>query len=446
MLHVHNIGTTAFAGASRKHEPVTPLDNARTSFNEWKALIDRMGSLWRNHPFVVRALRLFGRHIIGNPIPLFRGNTEDAATFLEWYDDAGWGRHHGSYGQIQNIMAHHLLNDGEVFVQFLTTMDSSHSNGLLLNLIPMHALDTSRGDYGHEIKDGRWLGAYFRDTRITVRPIHGTRFVPSTELVWLRNLQLTNQIRAVPWNHSGMEASTQLHKAMNTLVYQLRIAASMMPILLTNQPFQDMDLGDQAVSSDGVGLRDAQGRAVQKVEPGLIPIGHGITDVKTVNPTLPSSFDAETFLSQIGAGLDTSLALLTGNFKGTSFSGGKLTIHLLRESTGSIRSTTWLPTQRAIMKRVRAAQQLAGSPFTVNIEFVELPLPDLDPLKSAQAERLRIATNTLSRTETIKARNRDPNLVFQEIKAEQDELTAEVTQLLGTEPAEAQASQESKDE
>jgi capsid protein len=321
-------------------------------------------------------------------------------------------------------MALAFLCDGDHFLQYLFTSDASHPNGLLLNPIPAFALDTSRGDYGHEIEDGRWMGAYFRDTRISIRSTFVTKFVPSSELVWLRNLQLPNQVRAVPWGHAGMEASAQLGKALNTLVYQLRIAASMMPIMITDQPLQDVEFGDAMVT-------DASGNVIQKVEPGLIALGHGIKDVKTVTPNLPSSFDAETFLARVGAGLDISLALLTGRFDKTNFSSGKLEVNMLRESTDFVRDITWLPAMRRIWRKLEAAQRLAGDPYVTQPDHVRIPLPVLDPLKEARAEQIRLATNTLSRSELIKARGRDPMRVFEEIKDEQTDLVKDVTALLG---------------
>jgi capsid protein len=408
----------AFYGASTERDVPPVSSTGEASLREVSVLRRRSADLVRNDPLITNALGLLRRGIVANPHPVSRSPEANKA-FAAWAKACGYKHSHATFAAIQIMIAQHLVQDGEYFLQRVWTSSPWSSNGLMLAVWPVRLVDKTRGHNctGHEYEDGVWTGTWFQGDAIepgfqTYQPV----FVPRQDLVWGRYVFEGDQVEGLPRAHASIESAQQLGEFAATSLVQQKVAACVAAMVLAD---------DQAIWSTGVDLgtriEDQDGNAFQDLEPGSIPIVYGAKSVHSMVPSSMAGFDVRAHNARVAAGLSMTAESISGDMGQASYSSAR---HAILQLDGVLWELDEFfdPARHQVVQWFLEAEALAGRDWSAEVfEWLERPQQAIDPEKTAKADEIEIRLGIKSRRQAIAERGRDPEQVFAEIRAEREE-------------------------
>lgn len=374
----------------------------------------------RNDPLLRNALSTLRRGLTANPTPV-SADASATKAFGLWARECGHTHSCGSFASIQRIVAHHLLQDGECFVQRVFTGSSYSSNGLLLAVWPKRLVDTSRGHNftGHEYADGMWSGTWFQAETIEpgfqqYQPV----FVPRDNLIWVRYVFEGDHVEGVPFFHAAIESASQLGEFAHADLVSKRVNACVAAIALVKDSLYGPRFGV------GPQITDADGNQFQGINPGSLIIAQGVDDVKTIVPSAGSGIGIERYEGRVAAGTGLPREIVTGDLSAANFSTMRYAVLIAAQVVKALavefdpfrhRALDWF-----LEAELGMGRDLSGAEF----EWLSRPVGVIDPLKAAEAEEVLVRLGVKSRRQVIEESGRIPEQVFAEIAAERGQFGA----------------------
>jgi lambda family phage portal protein len=238
-------------------------------------------------------------------VDLWTGNAVGAGITTRWPDDAhsrAWQRWaEGTscdaegrldlYG-LQALVMRAVVESGECFVRFLLAPPSPvNPIGLRLQVLESDLLDTARngmldgaptiqgialGDAGEPV--GYWLFPTHPGAWMLPGAGMASVRIPASEVLHVYRKRRPGQLRDVSWLAPVLLRLRDLGDYEAALLMKAKIEACLAAVVTEE--------GDEALTGAAAGLlRDAQGRAVESFEPGMILYRRGMGSVEVVNPS-----------------------------------------------------------------------------------------------------------------------------------------------------------------
>jgi lambda family phage portal protein len=249
----------------------------------------------RNDPYAARIVDLWTGNAVGAGITTRWPDKPHADVWRRWAEGTGCdaeGRL-DLYG-LQALVMRAVVESGECFVRFLmTTPSPANPIGLRLQVLESDHLDTARngmvdgaptiqgialGDAGEPI--GYWLqrvhpGAAWILPGATWL---SSERIPASDVLHIYRKRRPGQLRDVSWLAPVLLRLRDLGDYEAALLMKAKIEACLAAVVTEE--------GDEALTGAAAGLlRDAQGRAVESFEPGMILYRRGMGSVEVVNPS-----------------------------------------------------------------------------------------------------------------------------------------------------------------
>jgi lambda family phage portal protein len=238
-------------------------------------------------------------------VDLWTGNAVGAGITTRWPDDPhrrAWQRWAEStacdaegrldlYG-LQALVMRAVVESGECFIRFLMVPPSAANPiGLRLQVLESDHLDTARNGMveGAPTIQGIALGEAGEPVGYWLFPTHpgawmlpGVRMaserIPAAEVLHVYRKRRPGQLRDVSWLAPVLLRLRDLGDYEAALLMKAKIEACLAAVVTEE--------GDEALTGTASGLlRDAQGRAVESFEPGMILYRRGMGSVEVVNPS-----------------------------------------------------------------------------------------------------------------------------------------------------------------
>lgn len=312
---------------------------------------------------------------------------------------------------------------------------------------------------GIEFNTDRFPVAYHvlaseRDVEFFINPLTGRKYirVPSEEIIHLFLNDGIWQTRGVPWIHPALFRFNQLSKYEEAELVAARGGASKMGFIT------DADDGSGYTGDDDEEDADEE-ELIEEFEPGMIgrlKQGQTFTGFNPDHPNAVYPDFVKTTLRGIAAALGESYNQFAQDLEGVSF--GSLRQGALSERAVWMGLQNWLVEEAfdriftAWLETSLQAQAITNRngrplPFERLDKFLEHEWQPrrwewIDPLKDTSADRMQQEDLTMSRSERIRKRGRQPTEVFQEIATERlfmEQIgieSAEVDAKLGSDSAE----------
>jgi lambda family phage portal protein len=326
----------------------------------------------RNDPYAARIVDLWAGNAVGAGITTRWPDRPHADAWRRWAEstECDAERRLDLYG-LQALVMRAVVESGECLVRLLPG-EITHDNpiGLRLQVVESDHLDTSRNGLvdGHAVVQGIALdeagapAAYwlFRRHPGAVWLAPGGRVqsepVPAAEVLHIYRKRRPGQLRDVSWLAPVLLRLRDLGDYEAALLMKAKIEACLAAVVTT-------DSDDAMTGASTSLLRDAQGRALEAFEPGIILYNRGAGSVEVVNPSGGGShtaFARRTLeAAAVGAGLtydQVSGDLTAANY--SSLRAGKIEFRRLCEQ---VQYGMLIPMLvRPIAERFHAHGALAG--------------------------------------------------------------------------------------
>ncbi|WP_337875676.1 phage portal protein [Elioraea sp.] len=371
----------------------------------------------RNDPYAARI------------VDLWTGNAVGAGITTRWPDGAhgrAWQRWAEStacdaegrldlYG-LQALVMRAVVESGECFVRFLMVTPSlANPIGLRLQVLESDHLDTARNGMveGAPTIQGIALGEAGEPIGYWLFPTHpgawmlpGVRMaserIPAGDVLHVYRKRRPGQLRDVSWLAPVLLRLRDLGDYEAALLMKAKIEACLAAVV--------SEEGDEALTGAAAGLlRDAQGRAVESFEPGMILYRRGMGSVEVVNPSGGGSHAAfarrALEAAAVGAGLtydQVSGDLTQANY--SSLRAGKIEFRRLCEQ---VQYGMLIPMLvRPVAERFHAQGALLGlwgAEMPEGVSHVPPAHEMIDPLKDTTALIAQVRAGFVPQPEAVGA-------------------------------------------
>jgi len=256
----------------------------------------------RNDPYAARIVDLWTANAVGAGITTRWPNQLHANAWKRWAESAACdaeGRL-DFYG-LQALVMRAVVESGECFVRFVPTVpNAANPVGLQLQVLESDHLDTSRngvidgaptiqgialGESGQPI--GYWLYAVHPGAAWVVAGStwKSSDLIPASDVLHVYRKRRPGQLRDVSWLAPVLMRLRDLSDYESALLMKAKIEACLAAVVTEE--------GDDTLTGPAANLlRDAQGRAVETFEPGMILYRRGAGSVEVVNPSSGGSHAA----------------------------------------------------------------------------------------------------------------------------------------------------------
>ena len=260
-----------------------------------QAIARRARDAVRNDPYAARIADLWTGNAIGTGINTRWPDKPHGDAWRKWADGTACDaeRRLNLYG-IQALVMRAVVESGEALVRFIPTVPTvADPVGLRLQVLEADHLDWSRTGvidgavvvHGIEIDDSGAPVAYWLFPRHpgSVWPValagpFASLRVPAHDVLHIYRKRRPGQLRDVSWLAPALMRLRDLGDYEAALLMKAKIEACLAAVVNED--------GDDAMTGPGPSLlRDAQGRAVESFEPGMILYRRGSGAVDVVNPS-----------------------------------------------------------------------------------------------------------------------------------------------------------------
>ncbi|SUE63511.1 phage portal protein [Roseomonas gilardii] len=248
----------------------------------------------RNDPYASRIVDLWTGNAVGAGITTRWPDQRHADAWRRWAESNACdaeGRL-DLYG-LQALAMRAVVESGECFVRFLMVRPSlANPIGLRLQMLEADHLDTARNGMveGAPTIQGIALGEAGAPIGYWLHRVHpGTAWllpgaglasdrIPAGDVLHIYRKRRPGQLRDVSWLAPVLLRLRDLGDYEAALLMKAKIEACLAAVVTED--------GDEALTGAASGLlRDAQGRAVESFEPGMILYRRGMGSVEVVNPS-----------------------------------------------------------------------------------------------------------------------------------------------------------------
>lgn len=249
----------------------------------------------RNDPYAARIVDLWTGNAVGAGITTRWPDQPHTTAWRRWAEGTACdaeGRL-DLYG-LQALAMRAVVESGECFIRLLPAeISSTNLVGLRLQVLESDHLDTSRNGLveGRPTLQGIALGEAGEPAAYWLYRVHpgaawllpsGGRLesepVPAGDVLHLYRKRRPGQLRDVSWLAPVLTRLRDLGDYEAALLMKAKIEACLAAVV--------SDEGDEALTGTAASLlRDAQGRAVEAFEPGMILYRRGAGSVEVVNPS-----------------------------------------------------------------------------------------------------------------------------------------------------------------
>lgn len=400
----------------------------------------------RDFPHMAKALRTLAANLVGTGIRPQSATGDKAldieveALFERWASQCDASGRLGFYG-LQTVAARAFFESGEVL---LRRRPRFVADGLeipvQLQLLEADFLDPDRNETRTaRTEDGRtvvisrvvqgveydpidrirgyWLFAQHPgESWMPGGPIELTsRFVPASDVAHLYEQTRPGQVRGVPWSHAVLQSLWDLDGYRDARRMAARLAACHTATVTGGDP-SSAPLGVDGLNPE----QNDDGTIKEAFAPGLVlhsPAGKEIT-----YHTPPMAQDEGFTLSEqhsIAAGMHMPFALLTGDLSRVNFSSSRFGLMEFRRVMRPLQSQVFVPLfcQPAwdwCMATAVAVGALPERRGGYPARWVPPMFEEVDRIKDAEADLLEMRAGTVSRSEIIRSKGRDPEQVLAE--------------------------------
>jgi lambda family phage portal protein len=247
----------------------------------------------RNDPYAARIVDLWTSNAVGAGITTRWPDATHSRAWQRWAEGTGCdaeGRL-DLYG-LQALVMRAVVESGECFVRFLPAEPTpANPIGLRLQVLETDHLDTARNGTvaGAPTMQGIALGPAAEPIGYWLFPVHpgawmlpgagiASERVPASGVLHVYRKRRPSQLRDVSWLAPVLLRLRDLGDYEAALLMKAKIEACLAAVV--------SEEGDEALTGAAAGLlRDAQGRAVESFEPGMILYRRGMGSVEVVNPS-----------------------------------------------------------------------------------------------------------------------------------------------------------------
>jgi lambda family phage portal protein len=400
----------------------------------------------RNHDIGRGILNVLVRNIVGpegiqiEPMPLKRDGTvhtdfADQLMLLFW----DWARRPEvswtlDWAGVQRQACRSWLRDGDVFMQAVEGLNARLDHGtrvpLSLELLEADLVPLDFDDLSRNIRQGIECNDWGRprafhvyknfpgEDFLSASSFQDLKRVPAERMLHLAHRDRLHQLRGVSIFASVVNRLEDLKDYEESERVAARIAAALTAVIKRN-PEND-------VTSPGT---SEQGRPLLKIEAGTVFDGAGAGDEITMVDSNRPNAGLEGFrngqLRAVAAGVSGSYSSVSKNYDGTYSAQRQELVEQWPEYrclTGSFVAGCAQP----VWERFVGLAILSGLRIPADVDpttlmaaqYIGPPMPWIDPLKEAQANRLLVRSCFKSATAVVRERGGDPWGTFQQISDE----------------------------
>jgi lambda family phage portal protein len=405
-------------------------------------LRDAMRDLVRNNPHAAKAVSSLVAYIIGEGI-MPRATTGDRALdkkvndlWDEFSKKADADGQQDIYG-LQTLIAREMIEGGEVLIR---KRNRRLSDGLpvplQLQILESDLIDNSRNGplptggfavQGVEMtsngeRKAYWLwsshpGNSALDPRWTLQ----SKAVPAREIAHVYEKQRT-QVRGVPWGSPAMTTLRDLADYEAAEITRKKIESCTVGVVTGDD--------DSYTTGDVTpGVYDADGRIVERFEPGMFLHARGGKTISFHQPTTSGAYESwkRSILHTIAAGFRIPYSVLSGDLSQNSYASQKIG---MADFARLVSTTQWqviIPMAcQPIWDWFTEAAYLAGKLPTPTIKCHWNPpeFPSADPGKDADAALVEMRSGLRTFAELCASKGRTEDDVIEEIAATNKKLDA----------------------
>lgn len=437
------------ASMSRRLSPWRPnrahINSILTT--EGPMLRARTRQLVANSPYASNASETFVSYATGTgivPASLIANPEQKAAVqraFLDWTDEADADGLTDFYG-LQSLCARALFDAGEVFVRLRPRLVSDGlSVPLQLQVLEAEQLDTAftmEIAGGNMIRQGVEFDAIGRRVAYhfwrahpgdyTVWSGQGERVrVPAENVLHIYKPLRPGQIRGRPWLTAAMVKLYDLDQYDDAELNRKKSAAMMMGFVTRGLN------GDQASLVEGAAEPDAGGTSDLVVESNIIQILAAGEDVKFNTPADVGpnyeAFQIRNLYALCAAMGGLPYHAVTGDVSRANYSSLRASLVEIKRRIEQFQYETLIfqlcrPVWRAWLPTAVTAGTVALPGFVrdranyLRVRWIPPKWEWVDPLKDVHAEKVAVDAGFQSRSEVIRGRGMDPEVVDAEIAAD----------------------------
>lgn len=350
-----------------------------------------------------------------------------------------------SFVDMQNLMLTSCATDGEFMA--ITHRGAQYGKyGFQLELVDAELLDTNynrKARNGNDVRMGIEYNSAGQKVNYHFKTVDWTtgqysdgewRIIPAKRVIHLFITESIGQNRGVPWLSTPLFRMKMLSGYEDAAITAARIGASKMGFY---------------TSPDGTGYTgddvDEQGNLISEAEAGMfeqLPDGVAFQEFNPAYPHEQFGDFMKSCLRGISSGLGVSYHTLANDLEGVNYTSSRTGALEDRENwkalqtwviNGAVRQIYETFIESAVLNHAITIgnKPLAGLPGEYKAARYQGKRWDwVDPLKDTNADNNAISTNTMSVSEVIRKRGRDPDEVFQEIADEKKKM-----EVLGITPA-----------
>jgi len=401
-------------------------------------LRERSRDLVRNNPYATKAVQALVSNLVGTGImPRARASRQklvrDADSLWQRFAETADADGQTDLYGLQALVARTMAESGEVLIRL---RDRRPEDGLpvplQLQLLEPDHLDPSKTA---ELPDGGFvlqgvefdpLGQRRAYWLFPVHPGEAASFarqrllsqrVPADRVLHLFERLRPGQIRGVPWFAPSIVKLRDLDEYDDAELVRKKIEAC----------FAAFVTGDEDGATLGASSTDAEGRRIERFEPGMIEYLPSGKDVRFATPGASGGY-AEYMrvqLHAIAAGVGLTYELLTGDLSQVNYSSIRAGLIEFRRRIEALQWQLLVPGLcQPVWRRFVAVGQATGvlPPGVIGAEWTAPRFEAVDPLKDIQADILAVRAGLMTLKEAIARQGYDPASVLPEIATTNTEL------------------------
>lgn len=254
---------------------------------------------------------------------------------------------------------------------------------------PRKVLGVHRDEFGGPI--GYWIADEWGGV------IGGGQELPQRDVLHVYNKLETDQARGIPWMQTGLPTAADLRDYDVQVMDAARAAADMALVAFTRHPDSDYVETNESVA--------IKRRRIQHMAPGW--------ELGQIQPHQPSAQYKEhrhERMGDLGRGQGVPSMVVRLDARDHNYSSARFDYSLLHESAEHCRSNLYEPALLRLVRVVLREAELAGAirrpPRRWKAVWTWPSMPQIDELKSAEAERIALRNGTMTYSEAVARRGR----------------------------------------
>ena len=316
-----------------------------------------------------------------------------------------------------------LWSCGEFLLQ---QVSSEPKNGVSLRLLPIAAerlyspsMATDVADsesYGVKTnKDGRVEAYYILDNHPGDTYYAGTgKWINDKNIIHLFVKDEPGQLRGVPWLAPVLDTFGHLRDYVYNTLIAAQMAASFSAVLQSNHPRLTP-------------TPEGEEQTIWHMEPGStpqLPAGWSLSQLKAEQPTTTFVEFKQEMLKELGRAVSMPYIRIGCDAGGSSYSAARLDMQAywraIEHTQGWLIRSLLEPLRTSVFREIVLSGNAPEQLLTAKANWIYQPIPQIDPLKEANAQKIRLLNGTSSLAKECRQQGED----WQDIVTQQSEVEA----------------------